>query len=96
MSTAKARHALEVVEREPVDLVVLDIQMPDMDGITALQRIVGKKRDMPVIINSAYPGLADNFMTWVADAYVVKSPDLQELKEKIRATLAGVANEKYS
>jgi len=93
LSTSKARHALELVGSERVDLVVLDIQMPDMDGIEALQKIVGKKRDMPVIINSAYPHFKDNFMTWIADEYVVKSPDLQELKDKIRNTLCAVTNE---
>jgi DNA-binding response OmpR family regulator len=93
LSTSKARRALELVGSEAVDLVVLDIQMPDMDGIEALQKIVGKKRNMPVIINSAYPNFKDNFMTWIADAYVVKSPDLRELKDKIRSTLCGVTNE---
>jgi len=94
VSTSKARQALELVAREAVDLVVLDIQMPDMDGIEALQKIVGKKRDMPVIINSAYPNFKNNFMTWIADDYVVKSPDLQELKDKIKSTLCTYKSER--
>lgn len=93
LSTSKARRALELVGSEAVDLVVLDIQMPDMDGIEALQKIVGKKRNMPVIINSAYPNFKNNFIAWIADEYVVKSPDLRELKDKIRSTLCGVMNE---
>ena len=96
LSASKARHALDLVDREPVDLVVLDIQMPDMNGIEALQKLVGKKRSMPVIINSAYPNFKNNFMTWLADDYVVKSPNLQELKGKIKSALRLVESEEGS
>ena len=82
-----AREALEIVERESLDLIVLDIKMPGMDGIEAMQKIVGKKKNIPIIINSAYPHFKDSFMTWVAEEYVVKSSDLQELKDKIKQLL---------
>jgi hypothetical protein len=42
---------------------------------------------MPVILNSAYTSYKDNFMSWSADAYVVKSSDLTELKGEIRKAL---------
>jgi DNA-binding response OmpR family regulator len=42
---------------------------------------------MPVILNTAYSTYKDNFMTWSADAYVVKSGDLAELKVKIKEVL---------
>jgi DNA-binding NarL/FixJ family response regulator len=38
-------------------------------------------------LNTAYPQYRQNFMTWGADAYVVKSSDLAELKEKIREVI---------
>ncbi|MFH0811954.1 MAG: response regulator [Pseudomonadota bacterium] len=82
-----AREALEIVERESLALIVLDIKMPGMDGIEAMQKIVGKKKNIPIIINSAYPHFKDSFMTWVAEEYVVKSSDLQELKDKIKQLL---------
>ncbi len=80
--------ALEIVERRRPDLIVLDIRMPGMDGIEALGRILGKDRSIPVIINTAYSSYKDNFMTWTADAYVVKSSDLSELKTTIKRLLA--------
>jgi hypothetical protein len=40
-----------------------------------------------VILNSAYSIYRDNFQTWAADAYIVKSVDLMPLKEKIRDLL---------
>lgn len=82
-----AAEALEKVESEPLDLIVLDIKMPGMNGIEAMQKIVGKKKNIPIIINSAYPHFKDSFMTWVAEEYVVKSSNLQELKDKIRQLL---------
>ena len=69
------------------DLVVLDISMPDMDGIEALGKILSRDNTIPVILNTAYATYKDNFMTWSADAYVVKSSDLSELKHKINDIL---------
>lgn len=79
-----ARDALKMVEAEPLDLVVLDVRMPGMDGLEALPRILGIKEGLPVIMNTAYSQYQDSFMSWAADAYVVKSSDLSELKEKIK------------
>ena len=79
-----ARDALKIVAAEALDLVVLDIRMPGMDGLEALPRILGIKEGLPVIMNTAYSQYQDSFMSWAADAYVVKSSDLTELKEKIK------------
>lgn len=82
-----AREGIEHVKREHFDIVVLDIRMPAMDGLEALGRIMGLKKEIPVIINSAYSTYKDDFMSWAADAYVVKSADLTTLKETIRTVL---------
>jgi two-component system, response regulator, stage 0 sporulation protein F len=79
-----ARDALKMVASEALDLVVLDVRMPGMDGLEALPRILGIKEGLPVIMNTAYSQYQDSFMSWAADAYVVKSSDLTELKEKIK------------
>ena len=79
-----ARDALKMVASEAMDLVILDIRMPGLDGLEALPRILGIKEGLPVIMNTAYSQYQDSFMSWAADAYVVKSSDLTELKEKIK------------
>ena len=84
---ANAHEAFEIMEKVDVHLVVLDIKMPGMNGIEAMQKIVGKERNVPIIINSAYPHFKDSYMTWVAEEYVVKSSNLQELKDKIKQVI---------
>ena len=83
-----ARSAIERVGQAPPDLLILDIRMPGMDGIEALNHIIGQNNQLPVILNTAYSNHRDNFMTWSADAYVVKSSDLTELKTTIQDVLA--------
>jgi len=70
-----------------VDVVVLDIAMPGMDGVETLSRILDIDRQLPVILNTAYSSYKDDFMTWAADAYVTKSSDLSTLKGHVREAL---------
>jgi CheY-like chemotaxis protein len=81
------REALERFSSERPDLVVLDIRMPGMDGLEALGKLLAEDPKVPVVLNSAYSSYKDNFLSWSADAYVVKSSDLTELKETIRRLL---------
>jgi DNA-binding NtrC family response regulator len=82
-----AKEALKKIDEELPDLVILDIRMPEMDGLEALGRIMGKDKTIPVIIYTAYSGYKNHFMSWSADAYLVKSSDLTELKNKVREIL---------
>jgi two-component system, response regulator, stage 0 sporulation protein F len=87
LTATNAREALKVVETQSLDLVVLDIRMPGMDGLEALPRILGLKEGLPVILHTAYSQYKESFMSWAADAYIVKSSDLTELKAKIKELL---------
>ena len=51
------------------------------------QEFVRARREVPVIINSAYPSFKTDFGTWGAEAYVVKSANLDELKLKVHEIL---------
>ena len=82
--------ALKMVDADPPDLVVLDIRMPRMDGIEAMGRILGRRNDLPIILNTAYSSYKDDFRSWPADAYVVKSADTSELKRVIRRVLTSL------
>jgi len=88
VSASNVKEALETVEKEEPDLVILDIKLGEESGIDALMKIAKQRKRLPVILNSAYSIYRDNFQTWAADAYIVKSVDLAPLKEKIRDLLA--------
>jgi DNA-binding response OmpR family regulator len=87
-TAANANEVLEKLDQKDYDVIVLDIQMPGMSGIDLLQKIMARDKRQPVILNTAYPSHRDNFMTWPADAYIVKSADTSELKLAIRKVLA--------
>ena len=87
VAAANIREALQMLERESPDLVILDIKLGDESGIDCLMDIVDRHKKLPVIINSAYSLYKDNFQTWAADAYIVKSVDLSPLKNKIHELL---------
>lgn len=80
--------ALDLLDVYHPDLVVLDISMPEMDGVQTMHEILHKHRVIPIILNTAFPQYRDAYATWPANAYVVKSGDLTELKAKIREQLA--------
>ena len=87
MTVYDAEQALEVLNRERFDLIITDIRMPGRDGVELITQILGLRKDIPIIINTAYQSYKEDFMTWAADAYVVKSSSLQQLKSKIKELL---------
>ena len=87
VSAGDGREALQVAREEDPDLVILDINMPAMDGLDALSQLLETNPSLPIIINTAYPGYQDSFTAWSADAYIVKSSDLTELKTTVSRLL---------
>jgi len=87
ITARNGKEAIQKLEDQRPDLVILDIVMPVMDGMEALGRIISKERKIPIILNTSYPDYRMDFMTWAADAYVTKSADLRELKDKIKELL---------
>lgn len=82
-----AEAALAALKAGTFDLIITDIRMPGKNGIELITEIMGLRKDIPIIINSAYQSYKEDFMTWAADAYVVKSASLDELKAKIKSLL---------
>lgn len=79
--------AIEELKNKKIDLVVLDIKMSGIDGIQTLREILTKDRNIKVILNTAYSTYKSDFSTWSADAYIIKSSNLDELKNKIKELL---------
>ena len=79
-----AEAALKQMRTRRFDLIITDIRMPKKNGIELITQIMALRKDIPIIINTAYQSYKHDFMTWAADAYVVKSASLDELKAKIK------------
>jgi CheY-like chemotaxis protein len=91
MIAENGRQATELMARRIPDVVVLDIRMPEMDGLEAMARMLGENRRVPIILNTAYSCYQENFLAWAADGYLIKSSDLEPLKNKIREVLQPAA-----
>jgi two-component system OmpR family response regulator len=91
-SAASGREALDVAGREPPDLVILDVMLPDLDGFEVLRRLRaqrGPDGGVPVLFLTARGDSADqiNGLALGGDDYVVKPFSLEELIARIRAIL---------
>ena len=85
------RVALEMLHREPFDLLLLDIEMPEMDGFQVLEQLSRdlQLRDLPVIVTSSLEGL-DNVVRCIelgAEDYLQKPVNPVLLKARIGASL---------
>jgi DNA-binding response OmpR family regulator len=78
------KEALETVKNSPIDLAILDIKLQGDNGLEVLRDVMEQNRGLKVIINTAYSSYRNDFTSWSADAYIVKSSDLEELKSKVR------------
>jgi DNA-binding NtrC family response regulator len=88
VTAATAGEAAEKMANSDFDLVVLDIKLKNECGLDLLQKIVKERHDIPVILSTAFSCYKDDFSSWLADGYVVKSSDPQELKDEISRVLA--------
>lgn len=80
--------ALKILDTEPVDLVLLDLDMPVMDGFATLTAIRQRQhlKELPIIIvtgNSHRQKVIKGITSGVA-GYIVKPPDSEQILEKIR------------
>lgn len=87
LTASNGEEALSAIAGTMPHIVVLDIGLPGMDGIEFLGKLLNSNNRLPVVIYTAFASYLDNFMSWTADAYVLKSSDLTELKQTVRQIL---------
>lgn len=91
-TAADADSAREQAIREDFDLIITEIRMPGKNGLDFMAEILATITDARIIIYTAYECYKSDFMTWAADAYLMKSSCLLELKKTVRELLIGPAS----
>ena len=86
-SALSGEEALEKLGIVQPDLVILDINMPGMNGIDVLRRMKELHPQLPVILCTAYQEFKQDLASWASDAYIVKSANLEELKAAVQKHL---------
>ena len=81
------------MNEEQFNLLILDIELDQENGLNFLNELKSKQPTLPVVLNSAYSIYKSDFHSWAADAYVVKTSDLEPLKLKVKELLD--VNSKY-
>ena len=89
VSAADGLEALERVAEQSLDLIVLDVMMPNMDGITVCQKLREQGNQTPILIITAKHEVSDRVvgLDAGADDYLVKPFALDELFARMRALL---------
>ncbi|MEJ5357096.1 MAG: response regulator [Desulfobacterales bacterium] len=90
-TAVSAAEALQLLERKAFDAVLLDLMMPEMDGIEALKRMLEKRPETQVILLTGYPSVSRGVEALKLGAldFILKPVDLNELTEKIRQARTG-------
>jgi len=85
------REALDLVRRGDVDVVVMDLSMPDQSGVDALAAIKAREPDLAVLILSGFPEAhyATTLLRQGASGYLNKECDPEEIVKAIRTVYRG-------
>jgi two-component system OmpR family response regulator len=86
---ADGQRALTVIREHRPDVVVLDVMLPDIDGISVLSRLRADGNEVPILFLTAKDGVDDRIagLTVGGDDYVTKPFSLEELVARLRALL---------
>ena len=89
--------ALDVLDKKPIDLMIADIMMPNMDGYTLTKELRTSKFNLPILMITAKESIEDKRKGFLAgtDDYMVKPIDFDEMLLRVSALLrrAKISNE---
>jgi len=88
---ANGKEALEIARGKACDVLLLDIGMPDHNGVDTLRTIKQGQPELPILILSGYPAqqYAVNLLKMGANGYLSKECEIEELIKAIRAVATG-------
>lgn len=85
-TAASADQALQILEKETFDAIVMDFQMPEMDGMDALKAIKEKRPELQIILLTGYATVEKTVEAMKVGAadFLEKPADLEALAKKIK------------
>ncbi|MBI9096775.1 MAG: PAS domain S-box protein [Sphaerochaeta sp.] len=93
-AVADGRQVLEALRKESFDLILMDVQMPVIDGVEATRAVRGgeadeKNKDIPIVAMTAYAmeGDREKFLAAGMDDYLAKPVDMDELEQAIKRVM---------
>jgi len=97
VTSDRPSEGIKRVQERPFSVIILDIRMPEMDGIRALEAIRKIDRDVSVVMLTGYGTLqtAQQSMIHGANQYLRKPPDIVELIEAVRTQAAAAAERRH-
>ncbi|GBD38519.1 Transcriptional regulatory protein OmpR [bacterium HR37] len=87
LEAESSRETFDILNRESIDLLVLDIKLRYESGLDILQRVSKQFPQIPVVLCSAYISFQNDYTSWLADSYIVKSSDPEDLLKEIEKIL---------
>ncbi len=88
VQASNGREAIKKYDLHRPDLIILDIQLPGIDGIKTMNIIRQKSKNVPIILCTAYGEYKQNLQTWASESYIIKSADLEELLSTVNKILS--------
>ena len=91
LTAANGKEAIQLVKKEVPDAVILDIMMPEWDGIETLKRIRRFNKKVPVLMLTAYPSgeRMQNTESLGISAFIVKGTEFDNASHLIQVALKG-------
>jgi CheY-like chemotaxis protein len=85
VEASNGRDALRLATKERFDLIIMDIKMPNVHGLEAIERIRARNDSIPIIICSAYRPMEDDIVVKTSNiaSFMTKPIDIKALKTKI-------------
>ena len=89
LEASRAQRGIEIIKSDKVDLVLLDIQLPQMNGLEAIQKIREINKEIPVFMLTAFHNLKDvvNMLNVSVQQFITKPFDIDDLYSKIKREL---------
>ncbi len=84
LTAPSGARGLQLLQRNPVDAVILDYEMPKMDGAELALRIKSDRPELPVLMFTGYPADVPEDVRRSVDAFVVKGDPAEKLLQTLR------------